>query len=113
MIRPANPGPHGSLTATQPGKLWVRAAVLQLALAGFAFGSADSAHAEPPASTSAPTWTGFYLGGNVGCGWADVKNDWNFFAPTVSGVTDCSPTTTAADRTRCAQAGAMRIYREL
>jgi outer membrane immunogenic protein len=51
---------------------------------------ADPALADPRASTSAPTWTGFYVGGNVGYGGADAKNDWNFFAQTVSGVTDCS-----------------------
>jgi outer membrane immunogenic protein len=91
MIRPAGLSPHDSLTAAQPGKRWVRAvAVLLLVLASVAAGAADSARADPRASTSAMTWTGFYVGGNVGYGWADAKNDWNFFAPTFHGVTDCS-----------------------
>ena len=91
MIRLIGPCPHGTLTATERWKLCARAvAVLLLASPVAAVCLADFALAGPVASTSAPTWAGFYVGGNVGYGWADAKNDWNFFAQTTSGVTDCS-----------------------
>lgn len=91
MVRSTGLGPHHSPGAARPWKPCARAvAVLLLALTSVAVSPADSALADPRAATSAPTWTGFYVGGNIGYGWADAKNDWNFFAPTIQGVTDCS-----------------------
>lgn len=93
MIRSIGPSTNHALTAAQAWRPNTHAAaVLLLALASAALGLIDSARADPRAPTFAPAWTGFYVGGNVGYGWADAKNDWDFFAQTTSGVTDCSPT---------------------
>jgi outer membrane immunogenic protein len=45
-----------------------------------------------PVVVAAPVyiWTGFYVGGNVGCGWGKADGDINYLAPNLSGVTDCT-----------------------
>jgi outer membrane immunogenic protein len=38
------------------------------------------------------SWSGFYVGGNIGYSWGRSNSDWNAFAPTNEGNTECSPT---------------------
>jgi outer membrane immunogenic protein len=41
------------------------------------------------------SWTGFYVGGNVGYSWGRANNDWNFYAPGTNKPPDqfiCAPT---------------------
>jgi outer membrane immunogenic protein len=45
----------------------------------------------PPPVVLAYSWTGFYVGANVGYSWGTASNDWNFFAPNgLTGATICS-----------------------
>lgn len=60
-----------------------------LLLGGLLFAIASPVYAGSPA----PIWTGFYVGGNAGYGWAKASNDWNVFNQTTSLVTDCSTST--------------------
>jgi outer membrane immunogenic protein len=55
--------------------------------------AADMALKAPPlAPAPVYSWTGFYVGANVGYSWGRSNNDWNFFAQNaVNGSLNCSP----------------------
>jgi len=69
------------------------------ALAALAANPAGAADLSKPVYKAPPapvfTWTGFYVGANVGYSWGRSNNDWNFFAQSVGGAppasTICAP----------------------
>jgi outer membrane immunogenic protein len=61
-------------------------ATFSLATSGFAFAADMAVKAPPPAPAPAPvySWTGFYVGGNIGASFGDVKTDFNVGRSTVN-----------------------------
>jgi len=71
-------------------------AITAIALIGTPAFAADMAIKSPPPSAPVFSWTGFYVGGNVGYGWGASSNAWNVYAsnsgPVVPPVsTSCPP----------------------
>src|SRR5437763_3946629 len=71
--------------------------------AGFAFAPAAHAadmplRAPPPPLPPAPIWTGFYIGGHLGCVWQQAQNtlSGNFTAGYFGSQVNATPTTTAS-----------------
>src|SRR5262249_23012685 len=62
------------------------------AASGFAF-AADMSVKAPPPPPPAPvySWTGWYVGGNVGYSWGRASADVNYFAPSIAGPHGCGP----------------------
>jgi outer membrane immunogenic protein len=63
------------------------------ALLALTTSSATAADLARPVYKAPPpiwTWTGFYVGGNVGGSWGNSSNDWNIFAPNIIGSTVCT-----------------------
>ena len=74
----------------------MRRTLLGAALATICVSSLALAAPQPRMQPSTPiyippafSWTGFYVGANVGYSWGKSNNDWNFFAPSVSGSPVC------------------------
>src|SRR5215472_7242559 len=55
------------------------------AASGLAFAADIAVKAPPPAPVPVYTWTGFYVGGNIGYSWGNTSNDFAFFQSTVLG----------------------------
>jgi len=70
---------------------------LWLAVAAFAALTASAGAADMPLKApilAVPSWSGFYVGGNVGYSWGNADNDWSYFAAASNGhadATTCRP----------------------
>jgi len=69
------------------GAIGITAAVAMLGTPAFA---ADMALKAPP-PPAVFSWTGFYVGANVGYSWGNSSNTWNMFAANLGGSAICPP----------------------
>jgi len=70
-----------------------------LAASRFAFAADMAVKAPPPPPSPVYSWTGWYVGGNVGYGWGDANNDIAGTGTIVTGVFTNPPTTFAGSET--------------